>query len=562
MSKYKSLDDLVEGIYSRGRFDPEENFSKHSRDSDEMYGRIGTFFNSRENRCSEIPYRIEPEENDLSSKLRLGYNDLETSNFEKNNEKIYNPSYSGLEKIIQEDIKKELPIINYLDQIYSKSEISESKKIEYIIEGQSNFEDILSDYESIGYRRTKKEISPEIVIPEISEKRVSQPVEVTRQGLPAEYKPILNMLAKKFSGVRYKGMEHLERSQHNVDILTFEYEVDGQTQQVHLALKDRNDVEERLPIFLQRLGISVHSIYDVDTGRAFVMQHVGDRSLRQAIQFASEADIRSLSEKALETIAQVHVLATAHLPELKGDFGVELATIDYTQEFRRRFLEPVSNHSVIISPQMDKLIQAYAAFAKAFTPNSVIHGDYHDMNCRVAGDVCYPIDWETAAIGKEFDDVSRLANSIMRDRPDMDAADFTREVLIEYVEKHNESAGQEKMPLMLANEKLAAGFRYSMINDEIYKIGEYVSFGKLRPAVKEEKMQKSRECFEKALRMIDGAIETADKQGDYFSWETLNNLRQSLVDYVGTSPIESLREAAEGYNIKGKAREPLLLVPA
>jgi aminoglycoside phosphotransferase (APT) family kinase protein len=492
------------------------------------------------------------EEDDLSYHLIPNFK-------EKKFNEIYKKPYSGLEKILLEEKNK-----NYIEnkEIYnliSKNSEINNKKIEYIKDTQ--LDDLVSHYEFIGYRQKRKDISPEQpVAPEQPAVRAPQLVEVTRQGLPAEYKPILAMLAQKLPGVKYQGMEHLEKSQHHVDILTFEYEVNGKPQQIHVVLKDRNIVEERLPAFLQSLGIPVHSVYDAAAGRAFVMQHVGDRSLRQAIQGASEADIRRLSEKALETIAQIHVLATAHLPELKRDYGIELAAVDYNQEFRRRFLEPVSGHSKIISPQMDRMTQAYAAFAKTFTPRSVIHGDYHDVNCREAEGFCYPIDWEWAAIGREFDDVSRLVNSVARDRPDMDAADYSREMLKGYIEKHNEHAEQEKSPLMLANKRLAAAFRNALINDELYKAGEYVLFGETHPDVKQEKMQKSADCMERIFRMLDGSIELADRQRDYFEWESLTNLRQALVDYVAASPIQTLREVADSY--KKSAGESLVLVPA
>ncbi|MBW2981315.1 hypothetical protein KY343_00415, partial [Candidatus Woesearchaeota archaeon] len=60
------------------------------------------------------------------------------------------------------------------------------------------------------------------------------------------------------------------------------------------------------------------------------------------------------------------------------------------------------------------------------------------------------------------------------------------------------------------------------------------------------------------FKMIDGAIETADKQRDYYGWETLTNLRGALVDYVSDSPIQSLREVADRY--KEPARESKIVL--
>ncbi|MBW2982506.1 aminoglycoside phosphotransferase family protein, partial [Candidatus Woesearchaeota archaeon] len=464
----------------------EERVSRINGDNEPEYSmpvsfRIGDDFGEEVNPEIELGYKT-------SKILKIKQNKINEIRYQELSSKLENIVLSETET--NNKIKEFTPIYNFLTEFNSKSQISEKKEIEYIIQGNSGLKEMVNDYRSIGYTLNNDK---GIVIPdEEAIKRTPEQAEVIGQRLPAEYRPILAMLAKKFSGVKYRGVQHMEKSRHKVDILTFEYQVDGQTQQIHFALKDRNELEEKMPAFLKGLGIEVHSVYEVEAGRAFVMQHVGDRSLRQAISSASESDIRKLSEKALETIAQVHVLATAHLHELKRDFGIELPTLNHNQEFRRRFLEPVSGHSKIISPQMSRLMQAYAAFARAFTLRSVIHGDYHDVNCRTAGDVCYGIDWESAAKGMEFVDTSRLTNSVSRDRPDMDAAEFSRENFRKYIEKHNEFAEQEKAPLMLANERLAAIFGYSLINDELYKAGEYVLFGEDHEDVKEEKMQKSR----------------------------------------------------------------------
>ena len=271
--------------------------------------------------------------------------------------------------------------------------------------------------------------------------------------------------------------------------------------------------------------------------------------------------IRRACEKALDKISQIHVLASLHLAELEST-GLSLETTDYVSRFKSRFLEPVSGHSLIISPQMDKLMQAYSAFTKAFDPQYFIHGDFHTGNCRMTDEECFVIDYEAARIGMKFDDLSRFVNSVLRDRPDIDAAEFSREMLGIYVDNHNQYSEEHKAPLMLNNERLTDALRYSLINEQIIKVGEKVAFAESHPKVAEKKLEESAECFERAVKMLDGAIETADKSRSYYEWDSLSRLRAVLVDYAADSPVAQLKEAAERYKTPGYKKESLILVPA
>jgi len=421
-------------------------------------------------------------------------------------------------------------------------------------------EDVLEDYASNGYEILDR---TEIKKPTEEVKPGAAPGVEVSEGLPAEYKPLMAALSQEHAGIRYTGIVHLtDKSQHNVDILTFEYEEDGETKQMHVVAKDWDEKEEKIPAFLNELGIKTHSIYDTNT--RLLIEHVGYKELRDVVRKGSESDVRKACAKALDKISQIHVLASLNIEMLENEHGLVLDVMDYKAQFRSRFLEPVSGNSLIISPQMDNLIQAYAAFSGRFVPSSFTHGDSHTGNFRlseVAEEECFVVDYEWAKIGIKFDDLSRFTNSVIRDRPDIDVSDFTREQLTTYIEMHNEHAAENQSPLLMQNERLAASLRYSLINDEIYKVGEYITFGAKHPKVKEEKMHKSQECFKRAVRMLDGSIEYANKIGDNSESEMLSRLKHSLIDYVATSPIKELSNIAETYKT-GYKKESLILVPA
>jgi len=400
-----------------------------------------------------------------------------------------------------------------------------------------SLEEILEKYTSIGFRLKKQNISPEYNtrIPEFEApetEKIPQPVKVTRQGLAPEFRPLFALLEKQYH---------------------------GQRMQLHVVAKDHDEREEKIPAFLNSLGIQTHSIYDTNT--RLLIEHVGYHDLKETAKTGSESELRKACEKALDKISQIHVLASLHLAELEST-GLSLETTDYVSRFKSRFLEPVSGHSVIISPQMDKLMQAYSAFTRTFDPQYFIHGDFHTGNCRMTDEECFVIDYEAARIGMKFDDLSRFVNSVLRDRPDIDAAEFSREMLGIYVDSHNQHSEENRTPLMLNNERLANALRYSLIDEQIVKIGEKVAFAEAHPKAAEKKLEESAECFDGAVRMLDGAIETADNNRSYYEWETLSKLRASLVDYAADSPVEQLKQAAQRYKTPGYKKESLILVPA
>jgi hypothetical protein len=384
---------------------------------------------------------------------------------------------------------------------------------------------------------------------------------VTRQGLPEEYRPLLAVLAKQHPGIRYKEMTCLEdQSQHNVDILTFEYEENGEKKQLHVVAKDANEAEEKLPCFLNDLGIKTHSIYDVRT--RLHMQHIGEKELKEVVRKASEPELLRVCSLALDKMAQIHVVGSAHLPELRHDYGLVFGPADYTERFKSRFIEPVSGNSAVISPQADRLMQAYSAFIELFEPGYLIHGDFHTGNCRVTSDNCFVYDFEwTTDQGEKFRDLSRFVNSVLRDRPDLEPADFTREMLARYVERHNAYSEREKTAFMRHDAHLSAALRCALIDDQIDKTGGAVLFAQSHPKVKEEQMQKCQLYFENAVRMLDGAIRSADEQKDYFRWEALSDLRSALVNFTANSPVHILKEAAQNYQTHALYREPAVLVP-
>jgi thiamine kinase-like enzyme len=468
--------------------------------------------------------------------------------------------------------KKEYRIIKpeiseNISNIYDLSSFITDKSSEKISKNIYSIESIILPYIERGYSIKKSDYFFErdseastIGSPAAETKRIEQTT--GEHGVPAEYHPLLQMLAKEHPGIKYKGRVSLEnKSQHNVDILTFEYIENGKPMQIYVVAKDRDEVEERIPAFLNELGIRTHSVYDLH--QRLLMQHVGQRELRELVKNGSESDVIKACGKALDKIAMMHVLASMHLTELKQEHGIVLPTTNYAHEFENRFLSPVSGNSLIISPQRARLMQAYSSFAEAFNPKYFVHGDFHTGNCRLSEDECFIFDYEWAKIGMKFDDLSRFANSVMRDRPDFDSADFSRDMLRQYVEKHNQHSEQQHSPLMLPNQFAANALRYALINDEMYKIGEYILFAQTHASVAEEKMEKSVACLERAVRMLDSSIQTTEEHGNYTDSHVLANLRRAFVDYVAESHVECLKRVAEKYkSTVTYSKKPLILVPA
>jgi len=454
------------------------------------------------------------------------------SNYISKEEKIFSNKYNS-GKIFE----------SYSNKIEDKYNSLEKIIDPYLKKGYSiiNISEYIQDYEL-----KEPSIAPEKVGRiTLSETAIPQ--------LPEEYKTLAQSLAKQHPGIKYVGQTTLrDKSQHNVDILTFEYMENGELRQMHVVVKDKDKKEEVLPEFLASLGISTHSVYDRNA--RLLLQHVGEEELRDIVTRGSESELRTACGKALDKISKIHVLASLHLPELREQFGLDLEVADYHTQFTSRFLEPVSGNSLIISPQRTRLMQAYSAFTQSFIPSSFTHGDFHIGNCRISPEECFVIDYEWAKIGRKLDDISRFVNSVVRYRPGIDAQDFTQEALKQYVEFHNGHSAEHNAPLMLPNERLKTALEYSLINDELYKVGEYILFAQAHPAVQEDKLQKSGECFERALDKIDNAMA---KSRDY---HTLANLRNALIYYAAVSPHKYLREVAEKYKApKVQVSSPLVL---
>lgn len=511
---------------------------------------------------------------DYFSLSGLNSNIIEKSNIKENLEsKIieYNKNFNEFETKNKNYISLNSleNIISPIKETYSNKNIDISERIinfenSKIIESNKGpIESIISRFISGGYIPLKKEGRIFERIEETPKKRETEEplVGLTTQEqirVPAEYNPLMMSLAKAHPGIRYTGMVNLrDQSQHNVDILAFEYMQNGQLVQMHVVAKDKDAREEVIPVFLNNLGITTHTFYDRST--RLLLEHVGQYGLRDVVRNASEPELIRACAKALDKISQIHVVATQHLDELEHSYGLVLPVTDYNTQFRMRFLRPVSGSSLIISPQMNRLMQAYASFSESFSPENFIHGDFHTGNCRVSDDRCYIFDYEWAKIGMKFDDLARFTNSVLRDKPSLDSAEFTREVLRDYVTSHNNHSQDSKGPLLMQNEWLATAFRYSLINDELSKIGEYVSFAELHPPVKDEKLEKSRSCFERAVNMIDSEIGYASITGREDECRKLFNLRGALVDFVAKSPVKHLRETTQKYMIYQPVQEQVHL---
>ncbi len=460
--------------------------------------------------------------------------ELESKLFNENNNIIINKIYE-IKKYEENDLfSKKSSLENYIiNQTYKNQNISKIIKSDIIkskeIFTDNNLESYIFELNSIGFKETKKKPEREIVIPPFKEVSPQGISVQAPQLVPESYVPILHMLRQEFPGARYKETRSLvNESQHNVDIVSFEYQHEGKTKQVHVVLKDANDKELAIPEWLRQHGVKTNGIYMLN-GKRMVMQHVGNDDLRTALSNASESELMNACNAAIDNIARMHVVGSVYSNELEHDFGVTLKKVNYISEFKRRFIEPVSGNSIIMSPQAMRLIQAYSSFAKRFNPGYFTHGDLHDKNIRDDSSI---IDFETATIGMTFDDLSRITNSILRTRPDIETEDFERAILNRYITSHNEAAEEEKQPIMFPAQQM---FNLALINDEIYKIGEYVTFGALRPEVREEKMEKSVKCFENTLSMIDREI---------LKGQDLYELRMALTDYAKTSPYEELRRVA------------------
>jgi hypothetical protein len=121
----------------------------------------------------------------------------------------------------------------------------------------------------------------------------------------------------------------------------------------------------------------------------------------------------------------------------------------------------------------------------------------------------------------------------------------------------NQHAEAQGAPIIMSNAYMASLMDYAMINDELYKAGEYVTFAEKHPTVGEEKILKSADCIDNVMQRIDSLL--VSPNGGRQEFKVLSNLRDSLVDFMASSPYEHMRQMADKY--RGKlvtANIPLL----
>lgn len=522
--KISSLDELVGSILYSGRSLSEKN-------SDELIGRkhlIG-------------PY--EQEENqkffpNITTILTPNKKDHQISYFFLNNseQKIHGGlRRKGLEEIISNNFPRNYES-SYLTRI--KKEEYSSRPINPIIYEELT-QRISDNSEKKRIFSIKEEISEGLGnFPHLPLEAETPLVEVKSDSkLPPEYRFVAEHLAHAHPGIRFKKVTTLrDLSQHNVDVLAFEYEENGVTKQLQAVAKDADERETAIPEVLGLCRVPTHSIWGSANGR-FAMEFVGTSGLRDIVRTASESEMIAECGRAVDAIAVIHVTATQNLRYLREDMGIRLPPRNYAETLRSRFIMPVSGS--IISPYEKALMQAYSNFMRVFKPNQFVHGDFHPANCRTDKNTCYVFDWEWAGIGTAFDDLARFVNAVSRDRS-VNEQEFAREMLRRYSEKRAMACSPDI-------------FDRALVNDELYKIGEYLLFGEKHPAVAQEKLEKSVKCFERAVMLLDGIASRSIGRNNQA--ETAVALRTALIDYVASSHVRELREAALGY------KAPRIYVP-
>jgi tRNA A-37 threonylcarbamoyl transferase component Bud32 len=510
----------------------------------------------------------------------------ESRKFRESDDKYFRPDIRMIDSYISNNFSKEYKEKNIIINKYNNSLNEHLSLIDYSFKKNSNISNLekiliesnlvtkindfelmnngglrsyISDLVSEGYNIIRKDkfVPQEIIpIPIKQPEETAQPEVSFRTSVPGQYTALVQKLAAEFPGLRYLGKTSLQdKSQHNVDILTFDYMEHGQRKQMHLVAKDNNTLELALPEFLNEIGVHTPLVQSV--GGRLVFQYVGQYELRDVVRQSSQGDVIKACNMAMDKIAQIHVLATMHLPQLQRDYGITLPATNYMREFQSRFLVPVMGSSLIISPQANRLMQAYSHFARHFYGSDFVHGDFHTSNCRMDKDEVFVIDYEWAKVGMNLDDVSRFVNSVLRDRQDFDPHEFTRETFNRYMQLRNQHAEAQGAPIIMSNAYMASLMDYAMINDELYKAGEYVTFAEKHPTVGEEKILKSADCIDNVMQRIDSLL--VSPNGGRQEFKVLSNLRDSLVDFMASSPYEHMRQMADKY--RGKlvtANIPLL----
>jgi len=469
---------------------------------------------------------------------------------ENNEEKsLYHPSLLG-DSILGKKKSMRYGLENlmhreYIGSIYGKDSKYNPRDIGSIIYGgDSEFNPYININRAKDDSLEGYEIDPQEVRVEVASQR----------ELPSEHQELLQKLRQEHPGVQYAGMVSLaDKSMHNVDILYFEYRENGETRVLRIIAKDKDKIERIVPSFLNEFGIETPSLYDAHT-RMFT-RFVGQQDLRDVITNASEEEIMKACFSALDKISQIHVLASSNLHILQDEFGLSLDVVDYNAKFVDRFVKPVSDYSPIITPQMQRLMKVYSSFVEGFSSSSFIHGDFHSRNNRISPDECFVIDYEMASVGEQLEDVSRFIRSILVDKPTIDPNDFTQSMATFYIKRHNEYAREFNPQLALSPQRMNSLLQYSLINDELYKIGDYIRYAKTHPGTEDEKMQKCKVRFTAAMSMLDQSAKEAEKQKDNTKSSMLYELKDALRDFVALSPYKQLSETAIMHN---KYKSPIM----
>jgi hypothetical protein len=366
--------------------------------------------------------------------------------------------------------------------------------------------------------------------------------------LPKKYAGVLEEMQIKYPGARYVGAALLtNESQHEVEILGFEIQTQSGKQIIYKVSKQATEHEIAVNNILSNIGLSGYS-FSTTTDGTLIMGYVG-KCLRNVVRHGSHTEALKACNLAINQIAKIHILATDYLEQeinLQNSLPYSMPEANYNHEFRRRFVMPVSGNSLIISPQMNKLMQAYASFARSFSSSSFVHGDFHPGNCRLQKNEANIIDYEWAKMGMNFEDISRFINTTLRDRVDFDSKEFTINTFKLYLKVRNEYARENKMPLIMSTQYTALMMEYALINDELYKAGEYISFGETHPSLISEKIEKSASCMESALQKIDGLIIRYEMDGNQ-QVKTLSELRESVIDFLDSSPYQHMKEISDKY---------------
>lgn len=375
-------------------------------------------------------------------------------------------------------------------------------------------------------------------IEEPLEERGFERVEVTETiDIPEEFQEVYQELKADHPGLRFTKKETFTNTQHEVEILTFEYEQDGTTKNLYVVAKDQNATEQNLPEILEQAGIETPKTYC--KGNKVFTQYIGDNEFRDKVKTASEAEVIDLSKKAVDKLAQLQVYTTAILQQTNLPLGYR----DFQSTFYQRFVQPISQ-SNILTPKAIKLMQAYQKFAKP-KGFSFVHGDFHSGNLKLNNGDVVPLDFEWSAHGIGLEDLSRFTNSITKDRPDIDQSEFTLQMYQQFVGTFNELANETNTKRLTYNPN---DLNTTHVQEQLDKSGGAIVFLSNHPDLKKEHEEKAAKYFENAVRMLDG-MNNAEAY----------HLRTALVDFAADSPIETVKQSALSYQKYENYKSPIIL---